>query len=68
MPNSYTKGPGPWCGTPGGYTNHACRCTRCRAANAAAFQKYAAAHPEQREKRRQAQARRRKEKRCQTSS
>lgn len=25
-------GPGPWCGTSGGYTNHQCRCDACRAA------------------------------------
>ena len=28
----WTAGPGPWCGTPGGYTNHGCRCDACRAA------------------------------------
>ncbi|MCD6056536.1 MAG: hypothetical protein K0R44_8 [Thermomicrobiales bacterium] len=31
----YTIGPGPWCGTSGGYGNHHCRCDACRAANAA---------------------------------
>jgi hypothetical protein len=63
MPGNYTKGPGPWCGTAGGYTNHHCRCARCRAANARAFQKYIAAHPEQREQRRKSQAKRRQARR-----
>ena len=32
FPPSRQPGPGPWCGTTGGYTNHKCRCNRCRAA------------------------------------
>lgn len=28
----YVAGPGPWCGTSGGYANHDCRCDECRAA------------------------------------
>lgn len=29
----HTQGPGPWCGTSGGYGNHGCRCTPCTDAN-----------------------------------
>lgn len=32
---SSTIGPGPWCGTAGGYTNHKCRCQRCTMAHSA---------------------------------
>lgn len=28
-----TQGPGPWCGTYGGYTNHGCKCRPCTDAN-----------------------------------
>jgi hypothetical protein len=28
----YQPGPGSWCGTVGGYTNHACRCDECKRA------------------------------------
>ena len=27
-----TLGPGPWCGTAGGYNNHKCRCAGCTSA------------------------------------
>lgn len=30
--NGSVIGPGPWCGTVGGYSNHDCRCEACRAA------------------------------------
>lgn len=56
-----TLGPGPWCGTPGGYTNHRCRCERCREAWAIAHKAYMHRNPEQQRKHREAQARRRKE-------
>lgn len=46
----YRRGPGPWCGTSGGYSNHRCRCDACTAANRAALNAYMAAHPEQRAK------------------
>jgi hypothetical protein len=26
------RGPGPWCGTVNGYSNHKCRCNACREA------------------------------------
>jgi hypothetical protein len=32
----------PWHGTQDGYTNHDCRCDRCRAANTRAMRKYRA--------------------------
>jgi len=32
----------PWHGTPGGYTNHGCRCTACTAAHTAAVNAWAA--------------------------
>ena len=41
-------GPGPWCGSLGGYTNHRCRCDRCREANRAAAHRRAS--PETRAK------------------
>lgn len=49
----YRRGPGPWCGTAGGYCNHRCRCDACTAAWRAQWNAYMAAHPEQREKKRQ---------------
>lgn len=33
-------GPGPWCGTAGGYSNHQCRCKSCTDAWAVAHLKY----------------------------
>jgi hypothetical protein len=48
VPNKYRKGPGPWCGTAGGYTNHACRCDDCTGANSRAYQAYMDAHPDKR--------------------
>lgn len=34
-------GPGPWCGTSSGYTNHGCRCDDCKAWKAKASKAYA---------------------------
>jgi len=36
---SHTIGPGPWCGTVGGYNNHKCRCAPCTEANTIAIRK-----------------------------
>jgi hypothetical protein len=36
---SRTIGSGPWCGTAGGYNNHACRCGACRRAWAEAVKR-----------------------------
>lgn len=42
----YVEGPGPWCGTVGGYTHHRCRCLRCREAwNERRRQRYEAVNP-----------------------
>jgi len=48
----HIKGPGPWCGTPGGYSNHACKCDACKAAWAEARRAYMARNPKQREQHR----------------
>lgn len=48
-----TIGPGKWCGTPGGYNNHACRCERCLEAQRLDKRRYMAGHPEQRAKQRE---------------
>jgi hypothetical protein len=45
----HTKGPGPWCGTPGGYSNHACKCDACKEAWRLARLDYMARNPHQRE-------------------
>lgn len=51
-------GKGPWCGTPGGYSNHACRCPECREAWRLQHKKYMSENPDQRERHRLASARR----------
>lgn len=39
-------GPGPWCGTPGGYTNHGCRCLPCTEAWRTYHRAYMHANPD----------------------
>ena len=50
-------------GSLGGYTNYACRCTECRAANTASQADYMRRHPEQREKHRIRMRERRRQRR-----
>jgi uncharacterized protein YgiB involved in biofilm formation len=52
MSDRHTKGPGPWCGTAGGYSNHKCKCDACTTAWADARRDYMARNPEQRERHR----------------
>ena len=52
MKNDRKLGPGPWCGTPGGYSNHKCRCVACRSAHTMRLAEYMKDNPEQRAKQR----------------
>ena len=45
-------GPGPWCGTAGGYSNHKCKCDACREAWRLHCSRYMESSPDQREKHR----------------
>lgn len=53
MAKAKVNGPGPWCGTPGGYNNHGCRCALCLEAQRLDKRRYMAAHPEQKAKQRE---------------
>lgn len=53
-------GPGKWCGTPGGYTNHQCRCDACTSAWRVYHYKHMHASPERLRRQRDAARRARR--------